>query len=46
MEIAFNNKNNINNNIKNDGKIVEHEHHDKPISFGISVTTTLGKNGV
>lgn len=46
MEIAFNNKNNINNNIKNDGKIVEHEHHDKPISFGISVTKTLGKNGV
>ena len=43
MEIAFNNKNNINNNIKNDGKIVEHEHHDKPISFGISVTKTLGK---
>lgn len=43
MEIAFNNKNNINNNIKNDGKIVEHEHHDKPISFGISVTKALGK---
>lgn len=43
MEIAFNNKNNINNNIKNDGKIVEHEHHDKPITFGISVTKTLGE---
>lgn len=43
-EIALNNKNNINNNITNDGKIVEHEHHDKPITFGLSVTKLLGNN--
>ena len=41
MEIASNNMNNI-SNIKNGGKIVEHEHHDKPITFGISVAKTLG----
>lgn len=43
MEIALNNKNNI-SNIKNDGKIVEHEHHDKPITFGLSATMSLGNN--
>lgn len=37
MEIALNNKNNTVNNINNDGKIVEHEHHYKPITFGLSV---------
>lgn len=41
MEIAINNMNNI-NNIKNGGKIVEHEHHDKPITFGLSVSKSLG----
>ena len=43
MEIALNNKNNI-SNIKNDGKIVEHEHHDNPITFGLSATKSLGNN--
>lgn len=37
MEIALNNK----NNTKNDGKIVEHERHDNPITFGLSVTKSL-----
>lgn len=40
MEIAINNTNNI-NNIKNGGKIVEHEYHDKPITFGLSMTKTI-----
>lgn len=43
MEIASNNANNI-NNIKNNGKITEHEHHDKPITFGLSVVKSLGKH--
>lgn len=43
MEIAINNTNNI-NNIKNGGKIVEHEYHDKPITFGLSMTKTLNRN--
>lgn len=34
MDIAQNNK----------GKIEEHEHHDKPITFGLSVTKSLGIN--
>ncbi len=34
MEIAKNNK----------GKIEEHEHHSKPITFGLSVTKSFGKN--
>lgn len=34
MDIAQNNK----------GKIEEHEHHDKPITFGLSVTKSLGTN--
>lgn len=42
MQIALNNKNNLNNNLKNDGKIVEHERHDKPLTFGLSVTKALG----
>ena len=41
MEIVINNMNNA-NNIKNGGKIVEHEHHDKPITFGLSVSKSLG----
>ena len=41
MEIASNNMNNI-NNLKNGGKIVEHKHHDKPITFGLSVAKSLG----
>ena len=41
LEIAINNMNNA-NNIKNGGKIVEHEHHDKPITFGLSVAKSLG----
>lgn len=41
MDIASNNMNNI-SNIKNGGKIVEHEHHDKPITFGLSVAKSLG----
>lgn len=28
----------------NNGKIVEHEQHDKPITFGISLTKNIGKN--
>lgn len=28
----------------NSGEIVEHEHHDKPITFGISLTKAIGKN--
>lgn len=28
----------------NKGKIVEHEQHDKPITFGISLTKNIGKN--
>ena len=44
MEIAQNNMNNINNNIKNNGKIVEHEHHDKPLTFGLSVRKPFGNN--
>lgn len=28
----------------NSGKIVEHEQHDKPITFGISLTKNIGKN--
>ena len=43
MEIAINNTNNI-NNIKNGGKIVEHEYHDKPITFGFSITKTINRN--
>ena len=42
MEIAINNTNNI-NNIKNSGKIVEHEYHDKPITFGLSMTKTINR---
>lgn len=42
MEIAINNTNNI-NNIKNGGKIVEHEYHDKPITFGLSMTKTINR---
>ena len=34
MDIAQNNK----------GRIEEHEHHDKPITFGLSVTKSLGDN--
>ena len=34
MDIAKNNK----------GKIEEHEHHDKPITFGLSVAKSLGVN--
>ena len=34
MDIAQNNK----------GRIEEHEHHDKPITFGLSVTKSLGNN--
>lgn len=34
MEIAKNNT----------GKIEEHEHHDKPVTFGLSVTKSLGNN--
>lgn len=43
MEIAINNTNNI-NNIKNGGKIAEHEYHDKPITFGLSMTKTINRN--
>ena len=43
MEIAINNTNNI-NNIKNGGKIVEHGYHDKPITFGLSMTKTINRN--
>ena len=43
MEIAINNTNNI-NNIKNGGKIVEHEYHDKPITFGLSMNKTINRN--
>ena len=43
MEIAINNTNNI-NNIKNGGKIVEHEYHDKPITFGLSMIKTINRN--
>ena len=43
MEIAINNTNNI-NNIKNGGKIVEHEYHDKPITFGLSMTKIINRN--
>lgn len=43
MEIAVNNTNNI-NNIKNDGKITEHEYHDRPITFGLSMTKTINRN--
>ena len=43
MEIAINNTNNV-NNIKNGGKIVEHEYHDKPITFGLSMTKTINRN--
>ena len=42
MEIAINNTNNI-NNIKNGGKIVEHEYHDKPITFVLSMTKTINR---
>lgn len=42
MEIAINNTNNI-NNIKSGGKIVEHEYHDKPITFGLSMTKTINR---
>ena len=42
MEIAINNTNNI-NNIKNGGKIVDHEYHDKPITFGLSMTKTINR---
>lgn len=28
----------------NSGEIVEHEHHEKPITFGISLTKAIGKN--
>ena len=42
MEIAINNTNNI-NNIKNGGKIVEHKYHDKPITFGLSMTKTINR---
>ena len=28
----------------NSGKIIEHEHHEKPITLGISLTKTIGKN--
>lgn len=28
----------------NSGKIVEHEQHDKPITFGIALTKNIGKN--
>lgn len=28
----------------NSGEIVEHEHHYKPITFGISLTKEIGKN--
>lgn len=42
MEIAINNTNNI-NNIKNGGKIVEHEYHEKPITFGLSMTKTINR---
>ena len=42
IEIAINNTNNI-NNIKNGGKIVEHEYHDKPITFGLSMTKTINR---
>lgn len=28
----------------NSGKIMEHEQHDKPITFGISLTKNIGKN--
>lgn len=42
MEIAINNTNNI-NNINNGGKIVEHEYHDKPIIFGLSMTKTINR---
>lgn len=42
MEIAINNTNNI-NNIKNGGKIVEHEYHAKPITFGLSMTKTINR---
>ena len=42
MEIAINNTNNI-NNIKNGGKIVEHEYHDKPITLGLSMTKTINR---
>ena len=42
MEIAINNTNNI-NNIKNGGKIVEHEYHDKPITIGLSMTKTINR---
>lgn len=42
MEIAINNTNYI-NNIKNGGKIVEHEYHDKPITFGLSMTKTINR---
>jgi hypothetical protein len=31
-------------NIKNGGKIVEHEYHDKPITFGLSMTKTINRN--
>lgn len=41
MEIAFNNMNNA-DNIKNGGRIVEHEHHCKPMTFGLSVAMPLG----
>lgn len=41
VEIASNNMTNI-NNIKNGGKIVEHEHHGKPITFGLSIVKPLG----
>lgn len=41
MDIAINNMNNI-SNIKNGGKILEHEHHDKPIALGFSVAKSLG----
>ena len=40
MDIAINNT----NNIKNDGKIVEHGYHDKPITFGLSMTKTINRN--
>lgn len=43
MVIAINNMNNI-NNIKNEGKIIEHEYHDKPITFGLSMTKTINRN--
>lgn len=41
MEIAINNANNI-TNIQNNGKITEHEHHSKPITFGLSLTKSIG----